>query len=76
MLQRGANFSGQTRAGWSVLSNAVREGHREVTKVLLEAGANPEEVDKDGNTPLILAAGNGTVAITVLLINAGAAEAP
>ena len=34
----------------------MREGHSEVTKVLLEAGADPEEADKDGNTPLMLAA--------------------
>jgi ankyrin repeat protein len=30
-----------------------------------EAGADPEEADKDGNTPLILAAGNGTIAFGI-----------
>jgi ankyrin repeat protein len=73
LLNRGANSAGQTRAGWGVLSNAVREGHNDITKVLLAAGADPEEVNKDGNTPLMLAAGNETVEITALLIKAGAA---
>lgn len=36
LLKRDANIAGRTRAGWGVLSNAVREGHSEVTKVLAD----------------------------------------
>merc|ERR1719327_1742114 len=37
---------------------AAKHGHLDVVKILLEAGANVDAKNKDGETALILAAGN------------------
>ncbi len=51
---------------------AARNGAQEEARALLKRGANIEARDKDGNTPLILAAEHGWDSIVQDLIDAGA----
>lgn len=41
--------------GLTPLHLASHEGHQSVVKILLQAGANREDTDKTGNTPLLAA---------------------
>ena len=46
-------------AGTTALMRAARAGDAEVMRLLLEKGANPKAVTRDGNNALLLAAGAG-----------------
>lgn len=58
------------------LHYAIRNGGEEIVKLLLTAGANPNVVSRDGDTPLLLAIsdcrGESAVKIFELLCEAGA----
>jgi ankyrin repeat protein len=56
MIANGADVSAKTRHGSTPLLVAVQKRNTEVVKRLLQARANPNVKDKDGVTPLILAA--------------------
>ncbi len=43
-------------------------GNTEIAKLLLEAGANPNSSDFNGNTPLIIASGSGNCEMVKLLL--------
>ncbi len=58
MLDEGADPNLVECDGWSPLHLAARNGHLEVTKLLLEHGANLEQRDSRGLTPLDWAAGS------------------
>ena len=49
-----------------------RDGHLEVVRLLVEAGADKNKADNDGLTPLFMASHNGLLEIVRLLIDAGA----
>ncbi len=51
---------------------AASDGHTEVTKALVTAGANLDVQDKDGSTALILAASDGHTEVTRALVSCGA----
>ena len=81
----GSKGAGIVRGGWpergerdpipgakTPLLYAVREGHEDVVKLLLDAGANIEKADADGVTPLLMAVLNGHVALAQSLIARGA----
>jgi uncharacterized protein len=51
---------------------AAREGHVDVTRVLLDAGARIEQADADGVTPLLAAVLNEHAELATLLIERGA----
>jgi len=81
----GSKGAGIVRGGWpergerdpipgakTPLLYAVREGHEDVAKLLLDAGANIEKADADGVTPLLMAVLNGHVALSQALIARGA----
>lgn len=51
---------------------AVRNGHEDITKILISAGADVNIKNKDGVTPLICAATNGYINILQHLIYSGA----
>ena len=56
----------------SPLHHAVWNGHREVVRILVNAGADKETRDGHGDTPLHIAVSRGHSAIVELLIKAGA----
>jgi ankyrin repeat protein len=62
----------QNYEGVSVLQLAARKGHSAVVSTLLQAGADPEAVDKLGWTALHSAAGNGNDSVVDQLLAAGA----
>ena len=58
--------------GRSALYIASREGHAEVVRLLLRAGASPDVARSDGVTPLLGAAHQGHTTVVRLLLQAGA----
>lgn len=52
----GAAISSLDKEGLSALSWACLKGHREVVQYLVEKGATTDQTDKNGRTPLDLAA--------------------
>jgi ankyrin repeat protein len=81
----GSKGQGIVRGGWpergerdptpgakTPLLYAAREGHADVAKQLLDAGANIEKADADGVTPLLMAVLNGHIALAQDLIARGA----
>ena len=58
---------------WTALHSAAENGHLEVVRLLLEAGAFCDQATTDdGTTPLILAALEGHLEVARLLLEAGA----
>jgi ankyrin repeat protein len=73
LLEKGADPNARP-GGWSVLRMAVISGHEGICRLLLEAGANPNKVDRtDGVPPLIDAVLYANAQVCRLLLEAGAA---
>jgi uncharacterized protein len=81
----GSKGAGIVRGGWpergerdpipgakTPLLYATREGHEDVAKLLLDAGAAIEKADADGVTPLLMAVLNGHIPLAQVLIARGA----
>ena len=81
----GSKGAGIVRGGWpergsrdpipgakTSLLYAAREGHLATVQLLLSSGANIEQADADGVTPLIMAILNNQMAVAQLLIENGA----
>jgi ankyrin repeat protein len=58
--------------GMTPLLFAIRDGNLELTRLLLEAGADIELASANGTTPLIIAVLNGQVGIAMYLLERGA----
>jgi ankyrin repeat protein len=56
----------------TALMYAAREGHVDVAKLLIEAGSNVNEVDKNDIGPLLMAIGNNHIDMARFLIDRGA----
>ena len=61
------------REGLRALHYAAWDGQLEITKMLLDHGANPNALDNDGYTPLHLGVVSGHVGCVRLLLDRGAA---
>ncbi|HVY83081.1 MAG TPA: ankyrin repeat domain-containing protein [Steroidobacteraceae bacterium] len=81
----GSKGAGIIRGGWpergerdptpgakTPLLYAAREGHIDVARLLLDAGADIEKADADGVTPLLMAILNGRIELAQMLIERGA----
>ena len=59
LVRRGADVNARAHNGWTPLHVQAQEGEDtgalEVMEALLEAGANPNLTDNEGNTPMIFA---------------------
>lgn len=51
---------------------AAREGHVDAARLLIDAGAEVNVVDRNGVTPLLMAIGNNRIAMARLLVERGA----
>ena len=60
LLERGASVSAQDHYGASVLQSAVIAGHVNIAKLLLDHGADPNQVDEDGDSPRLCAIDDGS----------------
>nr|XP_021185740.2 ankyrin repeat and sterile alpha motif domain-containing protein 1B isoform X2 [Helicoverpa armigera] len=67
-LRRGAGVNVQDDNGYTPLHQACLNGHRDIVRVLLAAGASPCMVDKKGATPLHLAAFNGDTEVCWMVL--------
>jgi ankyrin repeat protein len=56
----------------SALMVAAREGHLEIMKLIVDAGADIEARNNDGRTGFILAAAEGRLGIVKPFVDAGA----
>lgn len=74
LLKAGAqvNSPSNNSLGVTPLQSAVAGNHLEITRLLLEAGADPNVRERGGNTPLHAAAQNGNIEIVRSLIFGGA----
>lgn len=68
LLERGAKVNVRgTLEGFTPLMTAAAEGLVDVVQVLLDAGADPDLTDKDGDTALKFARQNGHAEVVALL---------
>jgi ankyrin repeat protein len=74
LIKAGAqvNSPSKNSLGVTPLQSAVAGGHLEITRLLLEAGANPNARERSGQTPLHTAVQNGDIEIVRSLIFGGA----
>ena len=67
LLDRGADVKATiTSNGWTALHYAVRQGHEEVARVLLQHGSKVARKDESGRTPQLIACDDSIVPIPPL----------
>jgi uncharacterized protein len=71
MISCGANVHETECNNATALHAAAYNGHIEIARLLLQAGANPQHADKMGNTPVSLAQRTGNTQMQALLTGPG-----
>ncbi|KAH8666287.1 hypothetical protein BX600DRAFT_511231 [Xylariales sp. PMI_506] len=66
LISIGCNVNAKDRWGWSALSMAAYAGHLSIAKLLLDHGADMDNVDVDGDTPVQLANTRGHSNVAIL----------
>ncbi|KAI5919667.1 hypothetical protein F4810DRAFT_703441 [Camillea tinctor] len=66
LLRVGCNPNARDRWGWSALSMCAYGGHLAIAKLLLEHGAELDNVDVDGDTPVQIATTRGHSDVVIL----------
>jgi uncharacterized protein len=73
LVRHKADIHARSNSGFSALMFAAQQGDADSARLLLKAGAKPNEImPKTGLTSLILASAMGHEAVAVLLLDAGA----
>ncbi|KFY84589.1 hypothetical protein V498_07800 [Pseudogymnoascus sp. VKM F-4517 (FW-2822)] len=67
LISSGANVNARDRWGWSALSMCGYGGHVEICRLLLDHGAELDNMDVDGDTPESLATNRGHANIVIML---------
>ncbi|KFX92266.1 hypothetical protein V490_05496 [Pseudogymnoascus sp. VKM F-3557] len=67
LISAGANVNARDRWGWSALSMCGYGGHVEICRLLLDHGADLNNMDVDGDTPESLATNRGHANIVIML---------
>jgi ankyrin repeat protein len=70
--REGTDVNRSDRGGYTALHVAASEGHTEVARALLQAGANARKDNEYGQTPLHYASAKGCIEIVRALLEAGA----
>ena len=69
---RGRTFASAPATGFTPLLFAVRAGHLDAARVLLDAGADPNDSVSDGQSALVIAAANANWQMAAYLLDRGA----
>ena len=69
---RGSTFAYPSPTGFSPLMFAVRAGHIDATRVLLDGGADVNDTVSDGESALVVAAANANWELAAYLLDRGA----
>ncbi|OBU00635.1 hypothetical protein VE01_01248 [Pseudogymnoascus verrucosus] len=67
LISAGANVNARDRWGWSALSMCGYGGHVEICRLLLDHGADLNNMDVDGDTPESLATNRGHANVVIML---------
>ena len=71
-LERGRQLAKKGKPSVGILTKSAASGNNELLQVLLDAGANPNETNSDGETPLITALSSKQAHAAKTLVAAGA----
>jgi hypothetical protein len=66
LIGLGVNVNARDRWGWSAMSMCAYGGYLDIARMLLDHGADLDNVDVDGDTPTSLAASRGHTDLVVL----------
>jgi hypothetical protein len=66
LLSLGMDVNARDRWDWTALSMCAYGGHKEIARLLLDHGADLDNVDVDGDTPTSLAAQRGHTELVVM----------